>query len=111
MSGQMEINFRSWETAARAFDDAATSAPSTLSQVVSSTTDPAACGASNGLATVDGAVAIMLSVFGEVMQNTVVTSLEKGLAGEADALAGTGLALQAMEDENTSTATTIEGEL
>ncbi|MGA4506995.1 hypothetical protein ACQB6R_01520 [Propionibacteriaceae bacterium G1746] len=109
MSGQMKINFRSWQVASGAFSDAATGASTTLSQVVSSTTNPAACGAAGGLATVDGAVSIMLSVFGEVMQNSVVTSLQTGLSGEAEALTSTGKALESMEDANTAEATTIEG--
>lgn len=111
MSGQMEITFSSWQNVGSAFSDAASSAPSTLAGVVQSTTDAAACGAAGGLATVDGAVAIMLSVFGEVMQNTVVTSLQTGLSGEGQALVDTGRALQAMEDVNTDATQQIEGAL
>ena len=107
VSGQMEINFASWRTAADAFTTAAGGAPPELSSVVTSTTDPAACGAAGGLATVDGAVSIMLSVFGQVMQDSVVPALEDGLSGEAEALAMTGRVMKQVEDENADTSGTI----
>ncbi len=111
MSGQMRISFPSWTTAATTFDDAANAAPRRLADVVTSTTDGGACGAAKGLATVDGAVAIMLSVFGEIMSGTVVPSLRDGLATEADGLVQTGKALRDMEDINTDVATSIGADL
>ncbi len=111
MSGDMKIEFGSWNTAAATFDKVSAAAPPKLTQVVTKTTNAAACGAASGYATVDGAVAIMLTVFGEVMNGTVVPSLEKGLDAEATALTDTGKTLQAMEDENTDTADAVKGEL
>ena len=108
MSDKMEIDFRSWNTAAGAFDGVAGRAPASIDAVVSGTTDPSACGAAGGLATVDGAVAIMLQVFGQIMSGTVVPSLRSGLASEADALSDTGKALRAAEDVNAAEANTIE---
>lgn len=104
MTGQMRVTFDSWRRAGSVYTQAAAAAPATLSSVVGATTDPAACGAAGGLATIDGAVTVMLQVFGEIMEGTVATSLRDGLSAEAQALVDTGAALEAMEAENAEAA-------
>lgn len=107
--GDFKINFSSWKKAASVFEESGSGAANRLSSVVSSTTDPGACGAAGGLATVDGAVAIMLSVFGEVMQGSVVPTISEGLASESQALTETAISLRNVEDDNTDAARQIEG--
>lgn len=106
--GDMRVTFGSWRKVASAYDEAAEQAPSMLSRVVEATTDPGACGAASGVATVDGAVAVMLSVFGEVMKDTVAGSLRTGLVAEADALVETGRALEEMEQVSEDLARSVE---
>ncbi len=103
MSGDMKVEFSSWNRAARGFDEVSKSAPTSLSGVVSATTNPGACGA-DGPSTVDGAVSLMLTAFAAVMQEGFITPLQEGLASEANALVDTGKQLQDMEDDNTTTA-------
>lgn len=103
----MKINFSSWKSVAEAWSESGNAAAGQLASVVSSTTDPAACGSAGGLATIDGAVAIMLSVFGSVMQDTVVTNVTEGIASESQALTDTGKLLLDTEDQNTTTANRI----
>lgn len=100
MSAQQKYDYRSWRRAAAAVDGTADSAPQAIAGVVQATTDPAACGAAGGLATVDGAVAIMLSVFGEIMNGEVVPGLQEGLVAESAALTETVYSLEATEADN-----------
>ncbi|WP_296136016.1 hypothetical protein [uncultured Tessaracoccus sp.] len=98
---------RSWRVAAQEFDSVAAEAPSALRGLVSETTNAGACGAASGLATVDGAVAIMLEVFGAVMEDSILAPLEEGLRQEADAIADTGETLQAAEDHGADVASHV----
>ena len=107
MSGDMRIEFSSWNRAASGFDEVASSAPSTLSGVVSDTTNPGVCGA-DGPSTVDAAVSVMLTAFAAVMQEGFIIPLQEGLASEADALVATGKQLRDMEDDNTTTAQNLQ---
>lgn len=86
MSGQVEFNPRSWLNAAEGFDDAAQASSRLVQDVVAATTDAGACGAAGGLSTVDGALAIMLQVFGQVMHEQVLTPYVEGVASEAAAM-------------------------
>ena len=98
MSDRVRATPGSWGRAAESFDGAGVGAASVLGDLVSVTTDPGACGAAEGLATVDGAVAMMLGVFGSVMLDCVISPLGEGLAGEAAAMAATGVSLREMEE-------------
>lgn len=105
MDASMKIDLKSWRSVAEVFEDAADGVPSMVERVVAHTTNPAACGAAEGLATVDGAVAIMLSVFGELMNATVLPAFDEGLRSEAGALVATGEELVNMEQAATELAT------
>lgn len=104
MSGQIQWVPSTWHKAAAAFDSAGSAAAATLNELVDSTTDPGACGAAGGLATVDGAVSIMLSAFGSVMRSEVLGNLAEGLDSEAEAMAAVGLSFEAAEDDAVSQA-------
>ncbi|MGA4668445.1 hypothetical protein ACPCG0_01380 [Propionibacteriaceae bacterium Y1923] len=104
MSAQMKYDFRSWRRAAAAVDTTASGAPQAIASTVAATTSAQACGAAGGLATVDGAVSIMLSVFAEIMNSQVVPGLQEGLDAESVALTETVTSLEATEEENASLA-------
>lgn len=97
MSGEIKFSPSAWRKAAQAHEQAGSSATSSLSELVSSTTDASACGAAGGLATVDGAVAMMLTAFGQVMQSEVLDNLDVAMADEAAAMAATGDTFDATE--------------
>lgn len=104
---RIEFSPTSWRNAAREFEAVAGQAPPTLRGLVRETTDAAACQAANGLATVDGAVAMMLGVFGSVMEESVLAPLEEGLGYEAEAIAHTGETLQDAEDNGIDIASIV----
>lgn len=91
----------SWVKAAAAFDESGSGAVGELSALLAETTDPAACGAAEGLATVDGAVAVMLTVFDSVMRSEVLSSLEEGFASESEAMRATAEGIRLMEEDAT----------
>lgn len=100
----MEWDPKSWQTGADSFSQAATGASTTLGNVVTNTTDPNACGAGGGFATVDGAVSVMLTVFNQIMMDNVVTSLRDGLASESGAMEATAKSLKETEESNAAEA-------
>lgn len=102
---------KSWQTGADSFDQAASGASGVLGSTVSGTTDPAACGAGSGYATVDGAVSIMLTVFNQIMMDNVVTSLRDGLASESGAMEATAKSVRETEQANTERARAIGDQL
>lgn len=104
MTGDMKWTPSSWNRVAEAFSEAATGVADAVSGVVAATTNPAACNAASGLATVDGAVSVMLSVFGEIMQTQVVTGLRNGLAAESAAMIATAHAYTQVESQATDDA-------
>ncbi len=108
MSDERRIDFESWKTAAKGYDQVSADAPSSLSSVVSRTTDPGACSA-DGPSTVDAAVTLMLTAFGSVMEEGFIAPLREGLTSEADALLETGQDLRDAEDRNAALAAEIEG--
>lgn len=107
MSDVMRVELSPWRKASAVFEDTASGVSTELSNTVRATTDPATCGAAAGLATVDGAIATMLTIFAEMMQNYVVPNLAEGLNSEATAMAHSAKALADMEEENTSQAGSI----
>lgn len=104
MSDLVKASPGSWNRSAASFSEAGSAVSATLGDLLAATTDPTACNAAEGLATVDGAVATMLTVFGSVMQDNVITPLTEGLSEEAAAMIATGFSLQEMEDQAESSA-------
>ncbi len=111
MSDHMQIRTSTWREAADVFRATSTGVGSDVSAMVTETTNAAACGAAEGMATVDGAIAIMLEVFGEVMNNEVISPLKEGLTSEADALNATADQFDAMEEDNTTAAESVRGRI
>lgn len=99
MNGQIKFVPSTWRKVAQTFETSGIGAADEITSLVDSTTDPAACNAAGGLATVDGAVSLMLTAFGSVMHSEVLTSLTEGLESEAGAIASTGIALEVAEDD------------
>lgn len=62
--------------------------------------DAGECGAEGGLSTVDGALTIMLQVFGQVMHEHVLTPYMEGVASEAAAMDAIAQDYQAVEADS-----------
>ena len=104
----MTIHFEpsSWIRAGHGYESVAPEVDSHLSSIIAGTTDPAACGAANGLATVDGAISILLGVLSGVMSG-VQSDVSTGLLAESSAMISTGNDYAALEDSNVEIANDI----
>ncbi len=104
----IEFSPESWRKAATGFSEVADDSSQMVSELVTATTDAAACGAAGGLSTVDGALTMMLQVFGQVMQENVITPYCEGVASEAEVMCATANDYVITEADNTSQAQSLQ---
>ncbi|RMB61730.1 hypothetical protein [Tessaracoccus antarcticus] len=102
----VEFNPSSWQRTGHGYEDVAPDVDSTLGSLISGTTNPAACGAANGMATVDGAITILLGTLADVMAG-VQSDVAAGLLAEALAMINTGQDYAALEDDSVAAANSI----
>lgn len=103
----VEFNSSSWLRAGHGYEGVAPDVDGHLASVISGTTDAAACGAANGMATVDGAISIVLSTLAEVLAG-VRTDVTNGLVAEAGAMLDIGHEYAAVEEDSIAASNSIE---